>query len=60
MKEIKAKKGFYLTQSGDVANEKRVFVTAIKGVNVDVADWRDATAEEKEAHSEEVKKRVTK
>ena len=48
MKEIKAKEGYYLTQSADVAMENRVFVSAIKGANVNEADWREATAEEKE------------
>lgn len=50
MKEIKARDGYYLTQSADVAMENRVFVTAIKGANVNEADWREATAEEKEKH----------
>ena len=48
MKEIKAKEGFYLTQSGEVEN--RVFITAIKGVNVNESDWREVTKEEKEAY----------
>ena len=48
MKEIKAKEGMYLTQSAEVAD--RVFVTALKGVSINEADWRDATAEEKEAY----------
>ena len=49
MKEIKAKEGYYLTQAADVAIEERVFITAIKGVNVNESDWREATLEEKEA-----------
>lgn len=49
MKELKAKQGYYLTQSADVANEERTFIRAIKGANVNESDWRDATAEEKEA-----------
>jgi hypothetical protein len=48
MKELKAREGYYLTQSADVANEERTFITAIKGVNVNESDWRDATLEEKE------------
>lgn len=48
MKEIKAKEGMYLTQSAEVEN--RVFVTAIKGVNVNESDWRDATLEEMKAY----------
>lgn len=49
MKELKSREGYYLTQSADVANEERLFLTAIKGVNVNEADWREATAEEKDA-----------
>lgn len=52
MKEIKAKEGSYLTQSADVAMENRVFVSAIKGANVNEADWREATAEEIEAKAQ--------
>lgn len=52
MKEIKAKEGSYLTQSTDVAIENRVFVSAIKGANVNEADWREATAEEIEAKAQ--------
>lgn len=48
MKELKSKEGYYLTQAADVVEEDRVFVTAIKGENVNEADWREATAEEKE------------
>ena len=48
MKEIKAKEGMYLTQANEV--ESRIFVTAIKGMSINEADWRDATAEEKEAY----------
>lgn len=46
MKEIKAKEGYYLTQVGDV--EDRLFLTAIKGVNVNEYDLREATVSEKE------------
>lgn len=45
MKEIKAKEGKYLTQAKEV--DDRVFVKAIKGANIDEADWREATEEEK-------------
>ena len=48
MKELKAREGYYLTQSADVANEERTFITAIKGVNVNESDWREATQAEKE------------
>jgi hypothetical protein len=50
MKEIKARDGYYLTQNADVADENRIFVTAIKGANVNEEDWREATAEERDAH----------
>lgn len=49
MKELKANEGYYLTQSADVANEERIYITAIKGENVKESDWREATLEEKEA-----------
>ena len=49
MKELKSREGYYLTQSADVANEERLYLTAIKGANINEADWREATAEEKEA-----------
>ena len=48
MKEIKAKEGMYLTQNKEV--EDRIFVTMIKGKNVNESDWRDATREEKEEY----------
>lgn len=52
MKEIKATKGYYLTQVEEVGNE-RIFVTAIKGANIDVFAWREATQEEKDAFEKE-------
>ena len=51
MKEIKAKEGYYLTQANEV--DDRIFVTAIKGENVNESDWREATEEEKEAYEKE-------
>ena len=51
MKELKSREGYYLTQSADV--EDRIFVTAIKGANVNESDWREATAEEKDAFEKE-------
>ena len=48
MKEIRAKEGYFLTQSADVAKEERTYITAIKGMNVNESDWREATLEEKE------------
>lgn len=47
MKEIKAREGYYLTQVEDVG-ENRIFLTAIKGVNINESDWREATQEEKD------------
>lgn len=47
MKEIKSREGYYLTQANEVG-EERVFVTAIKGMNVNESDWREATASEME------------
>ena len=47
MKELKSREGYYLTQAADVA-EGRIFVTAIKGANINESDWREATLEEKE------------
>ena len=47
MKEIKAREGYYLTQSAEVG-EDRIYIIAIKGANVNEADWREATADEKE------------
>jgi hypothetical protein len=47
MKEIKSREGYYLTQANEV--EDRIFVTAIKGANVNEVDWREATEEEKVA-----------
>lgn len=52
MKEIKATKGYYLTQVEEVGNE-RIFVTAIKGAKIDVFAWREATQEEKDAFEKE-------
>ena len=49
MKEIKAKEGYFFTQSTEVANENRIYVKAIMGMNINEADWREATAEEKES-----------
>lgn len=46
MKEIKSREGYYLTQVEEVG-ENRIFITAIKGVNVNESDWREATQEEK-------------
>ena len=53
MKEIKSKQGHYLTQIGEVG-EDRIFVTAIKGASVNESDWVEVTAEVKEQHEKEV------
>ena len=45
IKELKAREGYYLTQSAEV--EDRLFLTAIKGASLNEADWREATEEEK-------------
>jgi hypothetical protein len=58
MKELKAKEGYYLTQSADVANENRVFITAIKGENVNESDWREATEEDKEAYEKAMEEKL--
>lgn len=55
MKEIKARKGYYLTQVGNVGNE-RIYITALKGANINEEDWREATEAEKMGFEEESKK----
>ena len=47
MKEIKSREGYYLTQVEEVG-ENRIFITTIKGVNINESDWREATQEEKD------------
>lgn len=47
MKELIARDGYYLTQSAEVG-ETRIFVTALKGANINEKDWREATVQEKE------------
>ena len=58
MKEIKSREGYYLTQSADVANEERIYITAIKGVNVNEENWREATLEEKEEFEKVLKEQT--
>jgi hypothetical protein len=58
MKELKSREGYYLTQAQEV--EDRVFVTAIKGMNVNEADWREATQEEKEAYEKAQEEKAEK
>lgn len=52
MKEIKAREGYYLTQVAEVGNG-RLYVTALKGANINEDDWREATEEEKNTFEEE-------
>ena len=56
MKEIKAREGYYLTQVAEVGDD-RLFITALKGANINESDWREASEKEKiafeEAHKEE-------
>ena len=54
MKELKANNGYYLTQSAEVSN--RIFATAIKGESINAEDWREATAEERDAYIQSHKK----
>lgn len=49
MKEIKAREGYYLTQSDDLCLD-RMFITALKGVNINDKDWKEVTIEEKEEY----------
>lgn len=60
MKEIKVKKGYYLTQSTEVADNERRFITAIKGATINESDWREATADEKESFMKSVAGRKSK
>jgi hypothetical protein len=56
MKEIKARKGYYLTQVGNVG-AARVYITALKGANIREEDWREATeAEKQDYEAKETKK----
>jgi hypothetical protein len=57
MKEIKAREGYYLTQVAEVGND-RLFVTALKGANINEDDWREATEAEKQGYEEEEAKRI--
>ena len=57
MKEIKARKGYYLTQVAEVGDD-RLFITALKGANINEADWRETTEEEKIAFEEAQKEKL--
>ena len=56
MKEIKAREGYYLTQIAEVGDD-RLFITALKGANINESDWREATEEEKIAFEEAQKEK---
>ena len=58
MKEIKARKGYYLTQVGNVGTE-RVYITALKGANINEEEWREATEAEKIGYEEAQAKKST-
>lgn len=47
MKEFKANNGCFLTQTANVSKEERMFILAIKGVNLNESDWKEITLEEK-------------
>jgi hypothetical protein len=55
MKEIKAREGHYLTQVGNVGTA-RIYITALKGANINEEDWREATEAEKMGYEEEAKR----
>ena len=59
MKELKSREGYYLTQANEVG-ENRIFITAIKGENVNEEDWREATEEEKEAYEKAQEEKAEK
>lgn len=46
MKEIKAREGYYLTQVAEVG-DNRLFISALKGANINESYWREASEEEK-------------
>lgn len=53
MEKIQAKEGMWLTQSGDIRDEERVYTDSVYlAVNDSKDRWRDATQAEKEAWEE--------
>lgn len=59
MKKLKAIEVFstpYMTQAKEVELEQRLFVTAISGKSITIADWRGATTEEKAEWQSEMEK----
>ena len=59
MKELKSREGYYLTQANEVG-VNRIFIIAIKGANINEADWREATEEEKEAYEKAQEEKAEK
>lgn len=53
MEKITAKEGMWLTQSGDIKDNERVFTDSVfLAVNDSKERWRDATQAEKDAWEE--------
>lgn len=53
MEKLIAKEGMWLTQSGDIKDEERVFTDSVfLAVNDSKERWRDATQAEKDAWEE--------
>lgn len=53
MEKIQAKEGMWLTQSGDIPDEERVFTDSVfLAVNDSKDRWRDADQQEKDAWEE--------
>ena len=59
IEEIKAREGYYLTQVEGVG-ENRMFLTAIKGININESDWREATQEEKDEFEKPLEEKIEK
>ena len=57
MKEIKAREGYYLTQAAEVG-DNILFVTTLKGANINESNWRETTEEEKIAFEEVQKEKL--
>ena len=57
MKEIKAREGYYLTQAAEVG-DNRLFVTTLKGANINESNWREASEDEKLAFEEAQKEKL--
>lgn len=57
MKEIKAREGYYLTQAAEIG-DNRLFVTTLKGANINESNWLETTEEEKIAFEEVQKEKL--